>query len=169
MMELPKIVFTDIDGVWTDGGMYYDQQDNEWKKFNTRDSAGVLFLRALQVPLVILTGEDTRIMTRRAEKLKIEFCLQGVKNKLEVATRFCSERAIDLKECAFIGDDLIDLPLLKAVGFSACPSDATVLVQKKVNRILNVKGGDGAFRAFVEDIIEQSGKWEEALSLFDRS
>jgi len=82
MMELPKIVFTDIDGVWTDGGMYYDQQDNEWKKFNTRDSAGVLFLRALQVPLVILTGEDTRIMTRRAEKLKIEFCLQGVKNKV---------------------------------------------------------------------------------------
>lgn len=163
-MSLPKVVFTDIDGVWTDGGMYYDQQENEWKKFNTRDSAGVLYLRHLQIPLVILTGENTHIMSRRAEKLKIEYCFQGVKNKLAVAQQFCDERGIALNECAFIGDDFIDLQLLQAVGFSACPADAAALVKQKVSVVLDVKGGEGAFRAFVEYIIQRSLSLEEVMS-----
>lgn len=76
-MILPKLVITDIDGVWTDGGMYYDQTGNEWKKFNTSDSAGVLFLRHLNIPLAIISGEHTEIVKRRAEKLKINFLFQG--------------------------------------------------------------------------------------------
>ena len=165
-MELPKIVFTDIDGVWTDGGMYYDQLDNEWKKFNTRDSAGVLYLRYLKIPLVILTGEDTRIMARRAEKLKIEHCFQGVKNKLMVAQQFCQDRGVELRDCGFIGDDWIDLPLLKAVKYSACPLDAADIVKQTVQSVMNVKGGDGAFRAYVEFLIEQSGKWDSVRGMF---
>ena len=72
-MKLPKLVITDVDGVWTDGGMYYDQSGNEWKKFNTSDSAGVLFLHQLNIPVAIITGENTAIVKRRAEKLKIDF------------------------------------------------------------------------------------------------
>ena len=68
----PKLVITDIDGVWTDGGMYYDQTGNEWKKFNTSDSAGVLFCKKLNIPVCIITGEETEIVKRRAEKLKID-------------------------------------------------------------------------------------------------
>ncbi|NBX78871.1 MAG: acylneuraminate cytidylyltransferase, partial [Flavobacteriales bacterium] len=69
-VKLPKLVITDIDGVWTDGGMYYDQTGNEWKKFNTSDSAGVLFLKILEIPIAIITGENTEIVRRRAGKLK---------------------------------------------------------------------------------------------------
>ena len=82
---LPKLVITDIDGVWTDGGMYYDQTGNEWKKFNTSDSVGILLCKKLDIKTVIITGEQTEIVKRRAEKLKVDYFFDGVKNKVEVA------------------------------------------------------------------------------------
>ena len=72
-MKAIKLILTDIDGVWTDGGMYYDQTGNEWKKFHTYDSAGVLFAHQLNIPVGIITGESTEIVRRRAEKLKVDF------------------------------------------------------------------------------------------------
>src|SRR6476469_6651167 len=116
-MLLPKLVITDIDGVWTDGGMFYDQTGNELKKFNTSDSAGVLFLKHLNIPFAVITGEDTEIMRRRAAKLKIDLLFMGVKNKTEVAEKLCVDLGISLADVAFIGDDLGDLKLLKKVGF----------------------------------------------------
>ena len=113
MMDI-KLVLTDIDGVWTDGGMYYDNQDNEWKKFNTSDSAGILFLRKLGIPVGIITGEDTEIVRRRAEKLKVEYLYMGVKDKLKVARKLCDKLGLDItREVAYIGDDINDIPLLK--------------------------------------------------------
>ena len=85
IIKLPKLVLTDIDGVWTDGGMYYDNNGNEFKKFNTSDSAGILFLKKLNIPIGIVTGEDTKIVKKRAEKLKIDYLFQGVKDKLSIA------------------------------------------------------------------------------------
>ncbi|MBL8028653.1 MAG: acylneuraminate cytidylyltransferase, partial [Fibrobacteres bacterium] len=83
--ELPKIVFTDIDGVWTDGSMYYSDTGIELKRFNTADSVGVLMLRKLNIPLCILTGENSPIVKFRSEKLKIDHVRLGVKNKLKEA------------------------------------------------------------------------------------
>ena len=71
MKHLPRLIITDIDGVWTDGGMYYDNLGNEWKRFNTSDSAGILFLKFLDIPVAIISGEDTKIVRRRADKLNI--------------------------------------------------------------------------------------------------
>ena len=73
MRNLPKLVLSDIDGVWTDGGMYYDENGNEFKKFNTSDSAGVIFLKLIDIPFGIITGEDTNIVKRRANKLKVKY------------------------------------------------------------------------------------------------
>jgi len=165
-MKLPSVVFTDIDGVWTDGGMYYDQTGNEWKKFNTRDGAGVLFLKKLNIPLVILTGENTAILGRRAEKLKIEFVFQGVKDKLAVAKQFCLDHQLDLSQAAHIGDDIIDLKLLEAVGFSACPADAPDYIQSKVDWVTKNKGGEGAFRDFVEKMVVDSGNEAIFFSIY---
>ena len=111
-----KLILTDIDGVWTDGGMYYDQTGNEWKKFHTYDSAGVLFAHQKNIPVGIITGETTEIVKRRAEKLKVDFLYQGVRNKVEVANEICQQLGITLDEVAFIGDDLGDIELLKVVG-----------------------------------------------------
>lgn len=153
MHELPKIVLTDIDGVWTDGGMFYDQTGNEWKKFNTSDSAGVLFCRKLNIPVGIITGEDTQIVKNRAEKLKIDILYQGISDKVAVAKEICKELEIEMKDIAYIGDDLGDMELLKLVGISAAPYNAPTYVKEIVDFTTEKKGGEGAFREFVETII----------------
>ncbi len=164
-MEI-KLFITDIDGVWTDGGMYYDQSGNEWKKFNTGDSAGVLFLRLLNIPTAIITGEDTEIVRRRAQKLKIPHLFMGVKNKLKVARELCADLGISLENVAYIGDDINDIILLRAVGLSACPANAPEYIQSEVDWKIPVKGGDGAYRGFVEQYLNKSGQLEEAIELY---
>lgn len=156
-MSLPKLILTDIDGVWTDGGMYYDQTGNEWKRFNTSDSAGVLFAHLLNIPVGIITGEETRIVTRRAEKLKVDYLYQGVSDKLSVAKKICAELNITLDDVAYIGDDIGDIQLLKAVKWSGVPSTASDYIKALGNIVLSKGGGQGVFREFVEIIITANG------------
>lgn len=148
----PKLILTDIDGVWTDGGMYYDQTGNEWKKFHTYDGAGVLFAHQRGVPVGIITGEETEIVRKRAEKLNVDFLYMGVKNKLQVVASLCQQIGITLQDVAYIGDDINDIAVLESVGFSATPASAPCYIQNKADLVLNKKGGDGAFREFVEYI-----------------
>lgn len=152
-MKNIKLVLTDIDGVWTDGGMYYDQTGNEWKKFHTYDSAGVLWCKKMNIPVGIITGENTEIVKRRSEKLKIDYLFQGVKNKLEVAQELCDKLNIKLSDIAYIGDDIGDIELLKVVGFSACPASAPAYIKKLAKKTMSKNGGDGVFREFVEFIV----------------
>ena len=112
---LPKLILTDIDGVWTDGGMYYNRTDDEWKKFNTYDSAGVLFAHACNISVGIITGENTEIVKRRADKLKVDYCFLGVKNKMQIVNQLISDLGISLSEVAYIGDDINDLAVLRSV------------------------------------------------------
>lgn len=152
-MALPKLILTDIDGVWTDGGMYYDQTGNEWKKFNTSDSAGVLFAHRLGIPVGIITGEETQIVSRRAEKLKIDYLYQGVSDKLSIAKKLCTDLNITFDDVAYIGDDLGDIQLLKAVKWAGVPSTASDYIKVLGNINLSKGGGQGVFREFVEMII----------------
>lgn len=163
MTALPKLVVTDIDGVWTDGGMYYTESGDELKRFNTYDSAGVVFCRLLEIPVAIITGEPSMAVRRRAEKLKIARCHTGVTDKLEVLHGICKELGITLSEVAYLGDDLNDMAVLPLVGFSACPSSAPEYVKKLVTRVLTKKGGEGVFREFVEHILETSGVLQQLL------
>ena len=162
----PKLIITDIDGVWTDGGMYYDQTGNEWKKFNTSDSAGVLFCRLKKIPVAIITGEETEIVKRRAGKLKVDFLVQGSKNKLKDASKLCEELNISLADVAFIGDDINDIELLGKVGFSACPQNAPTYIKTRVKLITASHGGSGAFREFVEKVLEVDANFDEFFNLY---
>lgn len=167
-MNLPKLILTDIDGVWTDGGMYYDQTGNEWKKFNTSDSAGVVFARKLNIPVGIITGEDTEIVRRRAEKLKIEYTYHGISDKLTIAKALCEQIGINLKEVAYIGDDIGDIELLRNVGFSAAPDNSPDYIKQIVNYVTQKKGGEGAFREFVEKIITEFSELD-LISIVEKS
>ena len=150
---LPKLILTDIDGVWTDGGMYYDAGNVELKNFNTYDSAGVLFAHNLHIPVGIITGENTQIVQRRADKLKVDYCYLGVKDKLSVVKNLCKELSITLAQVAYIGDDLNDMDVLSKVGFAGVPVSAPEYVKQLANVPLSKKGGEGVFREFVEVII----------------
>lgn len=154
---LPKLILTDIDGVWTDGGMYYDQTGNEWKKFHTYDSAGVLFAHRLGIPVGILTSENTEIVKRRAIKLNIDYLFQGVKDKLSKALEICNLMNITIDDVAYIGDDLGDLELLKAVRWAGVPQNAPSYVRCLSRVPLSKGGGEGVFREFVERIIMECG------------
>lgn len=152
-MILPKLILTDIDGVWTDGGMYYDNTGNEFKKFNTSDSAGVLFCKLLEIPVGIITGEKNNIVQNRANKLGIDILFMGIKNKLQLVEDLCLKYNISISEVAYIGDDLNDILVLKEVGISGCPSNAPAYIKKHCNMILDKEGGNGVFREFVEKIL----------------
>lgn len=161
-----RLVFTDIDGVWTDGSMYYDNVDSpdgELKRFHTYDSAGVKFCRLAGVPVVVITGESTEIVARRCRKLGIDRVFQGVGDKLTTATRLAAEFGVPLSECAYVGDDVPDIPLLEAVGYSASPANAPAYVSAHAMRTLGTAGGSGAFREFVEGMLPQPHR-DELLS-----
>lgn len=162
-MKLPKLVLTDIDGVWTDGGMYYDQTGNEWKKFNTSDSAGILFLKSLHIPIGVVTGEDTKIVKNRISKLGCDYLFMGVKNKLAVVKKLCEDLGIELNEVAYVGDDLNDIPVLQAVGFSAVPANSPEYVGLNAKHILKNRSGNGVFREFIEFMLIQNGCFEDVL------
>ena len=148
----PKLILTDIDGVWTDGGMYYDQLGNEWKRFSTYDSAGILIAHELGIPVGVITGEQTDIVQRRVEKLHVAYVFQGVNDKANVASNRCKKMGISLSDVAYIGDDMGDVALLKMVGISGAPNNAQPFVKQIVNYVTQKNGGDGAFREFVEKI-----------------
>lgn len=151
--KLPKLFLTDIDGVWTDGGMYYDGTDVELKKFNTYDSAGVLFAHKMGIPVGIITGENTNIVKRRADKLKVDYCFLGCKNKLETAENLCNQLGITLNDVAYIGDDINDVKLLKKVRWSGVPVSAPEYIRQLAMVQLTKRGGEGVFREFVESIL----------------
>lgn len=155
MDKLPKLILTDIDGVWTDGGMYYDATDIELKKFNTYDSAGVLFAHHLGIPVGILTGENTEIVRRRANKLKVDYLFLGVKDKVNVAKSLCEQLKITFEDVAFIGDDINDIKLLKEVGWAGVPASAPEYVKELATVVLKKNGGEGAFREFVENLLSR--------------
>ncbi len=154
MVKNIKLVITDIDGVWTDGGMYYSENGVEIKKFNTRDGMGVERLRNNNIETIICTAEDTKIVKNRAKKLKIKKCFIGIKDKGNFIDYFSEKEKVDKKYIAYIGDDLNDLEIIKKVGFSACPRDAFGLVKANVDYICKTDGGKGAFREFAELILE---------------
>jgi len=161
-----KLFITDIDGVWTDGGMYYDETGNEWKKFNTADSAGVLFLRLINIPTAIITGENTKIVTRRAKKLNIEDCFLGIKNKVDIAEKLLKKYKLNWSEVAYIGDDINDIELLEKVGLSACPNQAPEYIKSKVEWVLNRNGGEGVYREFVETYLQEKELLNKVIDKF---
>jgi len=150
-----KLVMTDIDGVWTDGGMYYGAQGECMKRFNTRDGAAVARLREIGIETVIVTREDSDIVRARARKLEIEHCHCGVTGKGAVLSDVCGQFQVRPDEIAYIGDDVYDLPLLERVGMSACPADAVEEVRRMVDYVCERKGGEGAFRELADLIIKR--------------
>lgn len=149
-----RLLAMDVDGVLTDGGMYYSENGDELKKFNTTDGKGIELVRNAGIKTAILTSEDTAIVANRARKLKIDFLRQGVTDKLAAAREICSQLSITLDNVAYIGDDLNDLELLSSVGIAACPADALKSVRDIVGLFqLQHEGGKGAVREFCQMIL----------------
>ncbi len=145
-----KIFLTDSDGCLTDGGMYYTEQGDEIKKFNTRDGMGFRLLRERNFIIGIITGEDRNLVRRRAEKLKMQEVHCGIVDKLSVVKEICEKYCVSLDQVAYVGDDINDVEVLKAVGLSFSVADAQAEAKQAADYVTEKKGGDGAIREIVD-------------------
>jgi 3-deoxy-D-manno-octulosonate 8-phosphate phosphatase (KDO 8-P phosphatase) len=153
-----KLFLTDVDGVLTDGGMYYTESGDEFKKFNTRDGMGFELLRKAGLKTGIITSENTQIVARRAAKLRADYLYQGQRDggKLAAAREICDMEGISLREVAYIGDDLNCIDLLTQAGLAACPTDAVAQVKALPGiHVLTTKGGEGCMRELVELLLKK--------------
>ena len=149
-----RLLITDCDGVLTDNGVYYAENGETMKRFSIRDGMGVERLRTqIGIETAIMTGENSKSVLKRAEKLKINFLYQEVKDKKALLPTVLSATGLSNHEVAFIGDDTNDIGIMKEIGFSATPSDGTSFTKEIVDYICKEKGGHGAFREVAELII----------------
>lgn len=147
-----KFLVLDVDGVLTDGGMYYTESGDQFKKFNAKD--GMAIKRAQKEGLYVAllsAGSTENIVQNRAKTLGIDRVYVGQRMKLQVLNEWCRELEITTENVAYVGDDINDLEVMDAVGFSGCPADAVEAVKLKANVVLNRKGGDACVREFVDE------------------
>ena len=148
-----KIVLTDVDGVLTDGGMYYTEEGLVMKKFNVKDGMGSLLLAKAGYKTGIISTDVNPINGIRAERLKMDFVITGTWEKLKAAKEIAASEGCLLENIAFIGDDVNDLEILKEVGFSAAPKDAASEIKNIVNYLSPLKGGEGIFREITDMLL----------------
>lgn len=148
-----KIVLTDVDGVLTNGGMYYSANGDIMKKFHTRDGMGVNILKRIDIKTIIVTKEQTKIVRQWAKKMNVAKVYDGVVEKELVIDKICKLYKIKPVNIAFIGDDVNDVSLLEKVGLSATPNDGIDSVKKICNYICKNNGGNAAFREIVDLIV----------------
>lgn len=147
-----KLLILDVDGVMTDGGMYFTENGDQFKKFNTKDGMGIIHLTKNNIEVgIISSGFKGQAVQTRAEMLGIQHVYVGRENKLVILNQWCKNLGISLDEVAIIGDDINDLEVMNAVGFKTCPADAIEVVKKTVDLVLSKKGGEGCVREFIDN------------------
>jgi len=161
-----ELIVLDVDGTMTDSRITYSHNGDEIKSFNVKDGLAIASWRKLGKQVAIITGRKSAIVERRAKELHIEHFYQGVDNKKEVLESLLRKLELNMENVAAIGDDLNDLPMLKAAKISFVPRDASAYVDKIATVILSKRGGDGAVREMIEYLIIKEGMEEKYLGLW---
>ena len=160
------LLMLDVDGVLTDGKIIYSDCGDEIKAFNVRDGHGLKLMMRAGMKVIFLTGRESRVVLHRAHDLGVESVYQKVTNKLEVYGKILKERGLTDEQIAFVGDDLVDIPVLRRVGFSAAVSDAIPEVKEIVDYVTDKKGGEGAVREICELLLKGQDKWKEVTKRY---
>lgn len=162
-----KLLILDVDGVMTDGRVIMDDRGREIKNFDVRDGHGIKLIQRYGIKVALLTGRQSEVVKHRARDLEITEVYQKAFNKKEIFAKILRKNKLDSSEAAFIGDDIVDIPVLKAVGFSAAVADALGVVKKSVDYITENKGGRGAVREVCEMLLQAQGKWPEIAAKYE--
>ena len=161
-----RLFATDVDGVLTDGGLYYTEDGKELKKFSIRDGGAFVLLRNVGIRCAIITGEEVHLVERRAQKLDIDIVRLGVKDKRQCLREIIESLEMQPEEVAYVGDDINDLPLASFVGLFFTVRDAAFPVEKFSHYRLSRRGGEGAVREAAEIILQNAGTYAEALRAY---
>lgn len=152
-----QVVIFDVDGILTDGTLYLTDGGEEIKAFNSHDGHGMKMLKTNAVELAIITSRESRCVELRAENLGISLIYQGAKNKLQVFEVLLTKLGLDVSACAYVGDDVIDLPVMLRCGLSICVPAAPALVKKQAHYVTRLEGGHGAVREVCEMVMLAQG------------
>jgi 3-deoxy-D-manno-octulosonate 8-phosphate phosphatase (KDO 8-P phosphatase) len=162
-----KMLILDVDGVMTDGKIIMDSDGREMKNFYVRDGHGLVMIQRHGIQVAILTGRTSAVVDHRARDLKITEVYQGALNKKEVFAEILKKNNLTAEAIAYLGDDIVDIPVLKLVGFSAAVADALDVVKKTVDYVTVNKGGQGAVREICEMLLTAQGYWNEVAARYD--
>lgn len=161
-----KLLLLDVDGVLTDGRIYINDLGVETKTFDVQDGHGLKLLQRAGIRVGLITGRKSEVVNYRAKELGIDMVYQGIKEKLDVYLRICSDLGLRDEEIAYMGDDLVDLPILRRVGLSATVPQGSDDIKPFVHFVSSRNGGHGAVREFCEHILKKGGYWEQLIARY---
>jgi 3-deoxy-D-manno-octulosonate 8-phosphate phosphatase (KDO 8-P phosphatase) len=155
-----RLVVLDVDGVLSDGGLYYGTAGEALKRFDVKDGHGMVLARLAGLKVAWISARTSEAVTARARDLKISHLHQGRRDKLTALQSLLTETGVAATECAYMGDDIHDLDCLARVGLSACPADAVLEVRQRAAFVTQGRGGHGAVRELIELCLKASNKWD---------
>jgi 3-deoxy-D-manno-octulosonate 8-phosphate phosphatase (KDO 8-P phosphatase) len=161
-----KLAIFDVDGVLTDGRLYFLTDGSEFKTFNTLDGQGIKMLINSGVRTAIISGRSTPVVEKRANNLGIQHLYQGREDKLVVLDELLGELGLDYAQVAYLGDDLPDLPVIRRVGLGMAVANAAGFVRQHAHGVTEARGGEGAAREFCELIMRAQGSLDAALDAY---
>ncbi len=163
-----QLLILDVDGVLTDNKLIYGDDGQEYKAFYTRDGHGMVMLQKSGIDIGIITGRTSPLTKKRMQDLKVKHLYQGVPDKLPTFLALAEELDLEMKHIAYIGDDILDLPILTRVGLSACPRDADSEVIPRVDYVSRFNGGQGCVRELCELILKSQNLWQAHMDFYLR-
>ena len=161
-----KLLLMDCDGVLTDGRLWLTEEGDDQKSFNTKDGLGLSLLHRAGLQSGIISGRNSRAVTRRAQDLGIEFVRQGDPDKIAAFEQVLQQAAVDENEVAFIGDDLNDIPLMQRAELAVAVADAVGEARSIAHYVTQARGGHGAVREVVELILKSQGRWSDLIESY---
>jgi 3-deoxy-D-manno-octulosonate 8-phosphate phosphatase (KDO 8-P phosphatase) len=161
-----KLVLMDCDGVLTDGRLWLTPDGDEQKAFHARDGQGISLLHRAGLKTGIISGRTSSAVDRRAQDLKMSYVRQYAKDKVKALGEILGDSGITTNECAYIGDDVADIPVMHRVGFAVAVADAVEETKQAAHYITALKGGQGAVRECCDLILKAQGRWEESIKRF---
>ena len=160
-----RVILFDVDGVLTDGGVIVHADGSESKRFDIKDGAGIVMARRAGLIVGLLSARQSSSTQHRARQLGMDPVRQGVSDKGAALEELMQSHNWPSEEIAYMGDDVVDLPVLRRVGLSACPADAVPEVQALVDLVVSRPGGHGAARRLIEDILKAQGRWDALVAV----
>lgn len=159
-----KALIFDVDGVLTNGRIIYNEEGKETKQFNVKDGLIIGYLKKARIVVGAISGRESAAVSKRAAELKLDFCHQGIVDKIGVLNKIAEFYNLKKKEIAYIGDDINDLEVLMNVGLSATPADAPIYIKKRVDVVTELKGGNGVVREVADLILAAKGELDKILN-----
>lgn len=163
-LKLTQALVLDVDGILTDGRLHFTEQGEEHKIFHSRDGHGIKLAQKLGIEVAIISGRASPALRHRAENLGIQHCLIGIRDKGDALEALAKSLGIETRQCAVMGDDIIDLPMLNRAGVSVTVADAPAVIRARVDWVTSLGGGQGAVREFIDLLIDARDAWSTVMA-----